>query len=810
MLRIFRFLFIIFFFFAATPRTTHAQSSIADGVIVNADQMFRDFDKKTIRLKGNVQVVFKGQHLSCDKALLDLNKQTVTAEGHVILYNEKVHVEGDRLSFNYKENTGFIYNGFVQSGQVVFEGSVVEKIGEDRYLASDAQYTACETCPPGWSFTGKKIDAEIGGYARIQRPVFHIGGVPILILPSLIVPLKSSRQSGVLVPSMDFSSKGGVALSGIYFWAIDRSQDVTLTARWYEKRGYKALEDYRYVLSPESKGRLQGAFMEDRQLKKDYPTPQIGNVDRWFLTYEHHFELPDDYVNRANINQVSDLRYVRDFPEEIPGHGDPALENKLSITKSTDNHYASGEVDMYQNLLKTYPLQPNDDAVHRAPEIKYSFKEKRLFENGPIVRMDLDYVNFARNKWSYDDLIPCSEFPATVKNCPAGGYVPRGSVISTDPVTQDQTVQLGSPRGEIQRDGSFTPGQDIYRTGQRLDMMPAISYPFQIGKVFDILPVVTYRETQYRFNQTDSGAQTAFANTAARRYVQTDLYAKTEFSRVFGNLEDPKATRWKHTIQPEVGYSYIPWMRTPNHPFFGNFEGIQTSRQYDPISDSDINNPNTGVQFDYKDRTFQRRVLSYSIDNRITRKVFNDGQVDYQTLALFKLGTSYDINESHRKGDPVNPPHPWSSIDGLLDMRFEHFETYTIANYFPYAEKTNISTQVRGMVTPKNYLLLGYTRNFIFTNNYELVPNAETRNYNVGGGFVTKYLELEGQIAFSDITHRVQSWSYGMNIRPPGRCWIIRFDHVLVPGGDPRLRASLSFDFGGETKAQTATAAQAM
>src|SRR5258708_22638633 len=98
---------------------TRAQTSVTDGVLINADSMFRDLEKKTVRLKGNVQIVFKGQHLSCDKALLDLNKQLVTAEGHIILYNEKVHVEGDKLTFNYLANTGFIYNGFVQSGQVV-------------------------------------------------------------------------------------------------------------------------------------------------------------------------------------------------------------------------------------------------------------------------------------------------------------------------------------------------------------------------------------------------------------------------------------------------------------------------------------------------------------------------------------------------------------------------------------------------------------------------------------------------------------------------------------------------------------------
>ncbi|MGZ3723515.1 MAG: LPS-assembly protein LptD, partial [Bdellovibrionales bacterium] len=656
-----------------------AQSSLADGVLINADTMFRDLEKKTVRLKGNVQIVFKGQHLSCDKALLDLQKQLVTAEGHIILYNEKVHVEGDRLVFNYRENTGFIYNGFVQSGQVVFEGEVVEKIGEDRYLASNAAYTACETCPPGWSFSGSKIDAQIGGYARIQRPIFRIAGVPVLILPSLIVPLKSARQSGVLVPSMDFSAKGGLALSGIYFWAIDRSQDVTLTARWYEKRGYKALEDYRYVLNKNSQGRLRGAFMEDRRLQKDYPTPPIGNVDRWFVTYDHYQELPNEYVHRANINQVSDLRYVQDFPEEILGNGDPALENKVSITKSGDNQYASAEVDVYQNLLKTYPLQPNDDAVHRFPEIKYSYKETRLFEYGPLVRMDMDYTNFARSKWSYDDLVPCASVagPDAATVCPTNDYrVPRGSVLVTDPVTLQKKIQLASPRGEIQRDGNFNSATDLQRTGQRLDLQPTISYPFQIAKKFDLMPSVTYRETQYRFNFTDPGAQADFDNTAARRYMQTDLKAKTEFSRVFGDMDDPKATRWKHTIQPEVGYSYIPWMRRPNHPFFGDFRGLQYARQYDPISDSDIGNSNTGVQFDYNDRTFERRVVNYAIDNRITRKLFNDGMVDYKTLTLFRLSQSYDFNEASRSnGGQPSSSHPWSSIDALLDMRFEHFDT---------------------------------------------------------------------------------------------------------------------------------------
>lgn len=788
----------------------HAQTSVTDGVLINADSMFRDLTKKTVRLKGNVQVVFKGQHLSCDKAMLNLQTQQITAEGHVILYNEKAHVEGDRIVFNYHENTGFIYNGFVQSGQVVFQGEVVEKIGEDHYLATNAEYTACETCPPGWSFSGRKIDAEIGGYARIQRPVFRIGGVPILILPSLIVPLKSARQSGVLVPSMDFSQKGGVALSGIYFWAIDRSQDVTLTARWYKLRGYKILEDYRYVLSKDSYGHVQGAYMEDKRLHEDYSFPSNGNIDRWFLNYDHYQDLPNGFVHRADIRQVSDLRYTRDFPEEIQGHGDSALENKMSITKTTENQYSSVEADYYTNLLKNYPVQPNEDAVHRFPEIRYSYKERRLLENGPLVRFDLDYTNFTRDRWNYDDLILCSSIATNpVTQCPSK-YVPAGShlVTKSDGSQVTQVIEPVGARGEVYHDGNFSRAAttpDLWRTGQRLDLQPTVSYPFQILRKVDLIPSVTYRETQYRFNVTQPTETTGFESTAERRYVQTDIKAKTEFSRVFGDLNDPKSERWKHSIEPEFGYSQIPWMKTPNHPFFGDYRGLQYSRQYEPISDTDIGNPSTGVQFDYNDRTFERRVVNYTIDNRITRKFWVDGTPDYRTVTLFRIGQSYDFNEAQR-----DKSHPWSSIDSLLDMRFEHFETLTTASYNPYAHKTNTSARLRGMVTPKNFVQLGYTQNFILDQDYALTPGGETRTYGVGGGFVSRYFEMEGQVDFSDITHQVNGWRYGLNIRPPGRCWVIHVDHTYVLNGDPQIHASLNFDFGGETTSEVSTRSQAI
>lgn len=736
------------------PVLARAQS-VTDGVLINAQNMDRDMEKGIVRLKGKVQVVFQGQHLSCDKAEMNLKNQTLKAEGHVILSNERVHVEGDQVNFNYKQNTGYIYHGFVQSGQVVFEGDVIEKTGESHYLATNADYTACDTCPAGWSFSGRNIDAEIGGYARIKRPVFKIGGWPVLILPSLIVPLKSSRQSGFLVPTMDYSGNGGFAFGEDYFWAINRSQDVTLTAKRYALRGNKLRADYRYVLAEKSQGHLNTAWIADRAFQKDPANRLNRSFDRWFIDYSHHFDLPEDYTQRAEIHAVSDLRYPRDFPDELLGHGDPALENKTSISKVADNYYASAEVDLYTNLLKSYSLSENNDAVHRAPEIKYSVKEQQLFDQGPYFSMNTDYVNFARDKYNYDDL----------------------------------PLEKPGPNGEISRDGTFNAQKDLNRTGQRLDLQPKLSYPFQIAKKFDILPSISYRETQYRFYLQDP----SFDQTAARRYVQEDVRAKTEFTRVFtlgSNPADPLATRWKHSIEPEIGYSHIPWLRRPNHPFFGEFRGIQDSRQYEPISDDDITNPNSKLQFDYEDRTIERRVFDFSLTNRFTRKVWANGNPDYQTAALFRIWQAYDFTEVR---------HPWSSLNALVDMRFANFETNSSAEYNGYAKVFNTDSRVKIISPSQNYLQVSYTKNSVIRSDYQIAA-GETRNMGFGAGFRSTYIEASGEIDYALTTSKVQAWQYELDIRPPGHCWLLKVQHRQILGGDRQIHFAASFDFGGENK----------
>ncbi|MGE3386281.1 MAG: LPS-assembly protein LptD [Bdellovibrionales bacterium] len=772
---------LLLFFLAFCFEPAWAQISMGkdSGVIVNADQMSADFKTKTTYLRGNVQFVFRGQHLSCDRAMIDYKNQRIEAEGHVRLQSENAYAEATRLTLNYNNDTANLDDGFIQSGQVVFEGKQIRKTGPNTFVATEAKYTACASCPAAWSFSGQQIEAELGGYARIKRPILRVGGVPVVILPGILVPLKSARQSGILVPSLDYSRTGGLAFSESFFWAINPSQDLTVTAKYYELRGIKALSEYRYVLSDLSRGQMQGAYMQDRAVNREFGLSQ--DIDRWFFNYQHYYQLPENFVQRTWVKQVSDLRYLRDFPDEILGHGDPALENRISLTKNFAGQHLSIEASHHVNLLKAYPLAPNNDAVHRFPEIRYSVSEKSILGSPILFRMDANYNNFTRAEFSYDDMSATGVF-ADPPGAPCFGLIFCSTV---------------GDKGEIRRDGEFdvsTGGgrRDLIRTGQRLDIRPTIAMPFRIFKTIDVIPQVAFRETQYRFQMQEVASEDNYSQTAAQRYVETEMVLRTNFSHVYGQMTEQQSQRIKHEVEPEITFSTIPWMRRSDHAFFGEFAGQRYSRTHTPISDADIYGKN-GVQFDYNDRVFDRRLVELAITNRIIRKIWREGFPDYDRIMNFRISQSYDFNEA-----TTDKPQPWSPINGILNMRLKNFETYTDMSYNPYAKITDTSARIRLLNDRGNYLQASYERIYLVNEDNVVTSRNQTENIGGGLGYKSRFFDLGGQIDYSAVSDKILSWQYVVDLKPPGNCWTVRFGHRQVIGGEPELRFNMSFDFGGE------------
>lgn len=759
------------------------------GILINADTMDRDNSTEVTQLVGNVQIVYQGQHIKADRAIVRMRNRQMELSGHVEIVTPKTTIGGEEIKLDFESSTGLIYNGFVQSGSVIFEGRLLEKIAEDEYFVSEANYTACTNCPATWSFSGSSIRAELGGYAYIKNSFLRVGGVPVLWFPYLILPLKSDRQSGLLTPGFENSNSGGAAFSQPYFWAISRSQDATFTLKNYSLRGLKVLGEYRYVPNENSYGELSVASIQDRVFSSQprvntfrSQESQGSSFNRWFMRYNHYHELPEGYTQRAQLNVASDLEYPKDFPFETLNFGDSAMENRLSLTKNTQHQHWSMEGDYYINMLHSNPLSDNDDAVHRLPELRFAQIPQNIADTDWLYSVDLNYVNFARAGTAYDELSPIQT---------VSGTQVRG--VKND--CADDPNYDRNPACNRTYSGAYNPATDLIRTGQRLDFQPSIYRSFKVINGIDITPKISYRETHYTFSVGDDMSNT-------RRYIRTELNNRMTFSSIHGDLRDPKSDRYKHEIIPEVTYTSIPWLNHPAHPFFGTGKESPSSPR-DNISDGDLGNP-FGLQFDYNDRIYDRNLVTFAVTNKLVQKSWANNRPEYRQIASLKIAQSYDAYQE-RQGGPYS--QPWSDITTTLDVRLNQFQAYSIFKYFPRQNVTDISSRVRLLNNKGQFIQVALTEQYnVVPGTPDINRDKRTEDYTISSGLTSRYINLMGQVVYnanwanSDSRKQIKSWAYIAQFKPPGDCWIINLIQNQVTGGDTNLAFSFDFTFDGVPK----------
>ena len=96
----------------------------------------------------------------------------------------------------------------------------------------------------------------IEGYGQVWHPSFRVKNFPVLYFPYMIFPAKTKRQSGLLMPDPGYSTRDGLTLNLPFFWAISDNTDATFNEYYMSRRGLMQGAEFRYALSPFSKGTL--------------------------------------------------------------------------------------------------------------------------------------------------------------------------------------------------------------------------------------------------------------------------------------------------------------------------------------------------------------------------------------------------------------------------------------------------------------------------------------------------------------------------------------------------------------------------
>lgn len=757
----------------ATEETSNSTTAKIRGFVITSDELERDNENEIILLKGNVKIVYKTQYFEADTITLDLRKRQAHLIGNVKVQTLTHQIGGQEITLDYESNQGIIYNGYVQSNNVRFQGDMIEQQNSNEYFVDNADYTTCSNCPATWSFQGTKIKAELGGYAYIKNTFLKVGGIPILWLPYLVVPLKSDRQTGLLTPEIGYIQKRRLVVTQSLFWAISRSQDATFTFKNYELGGLKPLIEHRYTASPTSFGISKFAFFNDKVFISEprynnyrVESQQESKFTRWALNSRHVYSPNKNEKIRAQLMLASDLQYPKDFYDEFTNYADAALENKLSYSRSFDHSLFSIETAYYRNLLQGDPLSDNVNSVHRLPELRYDSTLQKISDLPLYLSLSGNFTKFYRNK-SYDDisLLGSQKYVSNSLN---------------DPTCENQALGNCYPTN----DGNFDDANDILRTGNRLNFKATLtSEAYYLGDFVNLSPQISYNEADYFFPIGEK-------ETASRRYLQFELNSRTKFHKIYESDYAETGEKFKNEIIPEIKYSWVPWNQQDEHPFFGATSLSETPYSTRSIiSDSDVNTQG-GILYDYTDRVYDRHIVSFSLLNRLVRKRAKDGA--YKTIVNFNLTQSYDLYQAQYG---TTSDQPLSDLAGTLLIDLDQVQSYTQVNYYPYQSATNTLTTLSYLNSDQQYFKIG------LTSNRTQEPIQDDVSFAIG--FVSYYVNVLTGVIFDaspdrDSSSRLKKYSLIMQLKPPGECWAVNFYRDQKVGLEAEWKIKFEFSFDGK------------
>jgi len=366
---------------------------LKSAVRVEANELERREREKLTIARGDVRIQMENRTLIADEVELDQVQEVVRARGRVQLVEGANRLEGDRFEYHYRTNTGVMYQG---KGTIppatAFRGVEIHKDGERTYRLVEGSFTTCRICQPepggvDWEVRAKEAVLEQDEYLEAKWASFWIRGLPSLVAPYLLYPI-GPRRTGFLIPRVGYGSRDGFTYKQPFFWAIDESQDLTVTGVYRENRGFEGEANYRYILGPEARGSIDARIIQDRL---NAPQDELRST----IYARHDQQFNPELSLKADVNYVSDRTIQREFAETPSALRTASFTNsRVFLTQLWQNYGLQLMLDHSRALV----TDTSDSRLSRLPELSFSAFPQRLFGLPVFVEMNLSGTFLERNE----------------------------------------------------------------------------------------------------------------------------------------------------------------------------------------------------------------------------------------------------------------------------------------------------------------------------------------------------------------------------------------------------------------------------
>jgi LPS-assembly protein len=382
-------------------------------VSIHADS--QETSKDQSRLRGHVQVAYRGMKLTADEVSYSEGSGEVVAKGHVVFNDPRCHIVADEAHYNIRTEAGWFVNasGYIHTNPharpkpppaespyyvqvdrskvlytenpLYFQADEFARLNETTYTVKHGRFTTCDCERKGWSFSAREGKAELDDKAFARDSVIRFLGVPILYFPFVGTSIAHRpRHTGFLLPHVGDSSIKGTIVGAGFFWAISPSIDLLLGLEDYSLRGLAPRVTFR--ATPSEATKLMADFFEVNDKDK---TRQDRAPGKSLKVIGDTLDLPYGFRGVADVDYVSSLAFRETYSPTFTEAVNSEAHQIAFVTKDFDAYSFNGFVSRYQDFLSAQlpysttsgqtpqPAPGSSVIIRQTPEFSFLGTDKR-------------------------------------------------------------------------------------------------------------------------------------------------------------------------------------------------------------------------------------------------------------------------------------------------------------------------------------------------------------------------------------------------------------------------------------------------
>lgn len=596
---------------------------------------------------------------------VDAINNIVTANGEVVVYSPTYYLSADKIIYN-KDNETFelfdnvlvikdnniqtqsnyafvdLKNNIVNQNPIFLQAQdnkiwINSKTSnkENQEITLDSSIiSSCDCLDPLWSIRATSADYDTQDkWLNAYNPRLYVKDVPVFYSPYIGFPTDTRRRTGLLLPTLGYSSNEGLLYAQPIFIAPADNYDIEVIPQVRTQRGYGGYVYYRYADSPDSMLSMKtGIFNED----EDY-------FNKKNLENQEHYGFNLDYKRRnifsennaqdgffTSLKYLNDIEYITIEHDSDLTSTDKKVESKINYFYDTPQYYGG----VYGRYYIDGSQVSNKATLQELPQLQFHSYNKEILNN-LVYSLDTKYKSYSRDEGltanvyemslpiSYSEYLLDDYIYAFVENktiVSKYDYDNFGSINYEDGTLGQNRTSVGIGSDLIK------PYNDYLHT---VNLKAEYVLPKNLVEDGDLYKITTIKNS-YKENELK-----AFPITSEQKNIELSMnqsiYNKNNLKQYIN-----------HKISQSILYDE---MDNPKLEDLDNY--VRLNHDYGSVSGKAVYNvQDQEFVEDSADTVFTYNDISLSLgyySSRATENIFNDRE----DLESYRVGTAYKISKDY-------------------------------------------------------------------------------------------------------------------------------------------------------------------